>query len=249
MADHHLPPSLKDWALLAIGVVFSVAGVFILSSDRDVGIVTLAIFGTCTAVFAMQIWGKLRARNFTASQVEVAGGVPIRPKRTLGLILGGWMLALGIVLVVFGATYGAPFRWLSGIIAVVGAVLLIATALGRFPGGYLQFDPDALTIAQAKWRVAIPWDEISGVTESEFSGNPMLLIVVTDAASLIIDPPEAAAAVYKAIAKNQSMIGAEFAVMTTHYGIDLPILAAAVTHYARNRKARASLRQRSLRAV
>ena len=227
--------------MLAIGVTVVVMGLFILPSNRDIGIVTLAMFGSCTAVFAAQILSKYRFRKFTATAVEVAGGVPIRPRRGLGWLMGSWMLALGVILIVFGASYPAPFRWLAGFVAVVGVVLLIATALGLFPGGYLQFDPDALTIGQRRWSARIPWDAIGSVHEGEFSGNPILLIAVNDVAALAISPPDARTAAYKSMAKSAAMFGAEFAIMTTHYGIDLPVLAAAVTHYARDAEARRTL--------
>ena len=244
MANHHPPPSLKDWLLLAIGVTFVIMGLAILRSNRDVGIVTLALFGTCTAVFAAQIIRKFRYRRFSASMVEVAGGVPILPRRGFGLFFGAWLLGLGIVFVVFGASYPAPFRWIGGFVGAVGAALLIGTALGWFPGGYLQFDPDALTLAQRRWRARVPWDNVDLVLEADLNGNPVLLIAVDDLEAVVIEPPEAKALAYKAIAKNRMWMGYEFAIMTTHYGIDLPVLAATVNHYARDPSVRATLRQR-----
>ena len=244
MAEHHPPPSFRDWALLAIGVTFVIMGLAILPSNRDVGIVTLAMFGSCTAVFVAQILSKYRSRRFTASKVEVAGGVPIRPKRGLGWLLGGWLFGLGVILFVFGASYPAPFRWLAGFVAAVGTTLLIATALGRFPGGYLQFDPDALTIARGRWRARIPWDDVGLVLEADLNGNPVLLIAVDDLDAVTIEPPEVKVQAYRAIAKNRKWLGYEFAIMATHYGIDLPVLAATVNHYARDPRTRAGLRKR-----
>ena len=40
------------------------------------------------------------------------------------------------------------------------------------------------------------------------------------------------------------MMGADFAIMTTHYGIDLPVLAETVARYVGNAGARAELRPR-----
>ena len=80
----------------------------------------------------------------------------------------------------------------------------------------------------------------------EYFDNPMLLISVGDLAALDIEPPEMSLKAFKAIMKMQNMMGAEFAIMTTHYGIDLPVLAATVTRYVNDAPARIELGQRLL---
>jgi len=56
-------PGIRDWALLAIGIVFVLSGVIILPSNRDVGIVSLAMFGPATVVATTIILRKLRFRR------------------------------------------------------------------------------------------------------------------------------------------------------------------------------------------
>ncbi len=63
-------PGLRDWALLTIGALFVCAGLFILPRDRNTGLVTLAFFGCCTAVFASTIVRKLRARKLAPLKAE-----------------------------------------------------------------------------------------------------------------------------------------------------------------------------------
>ncbi|MGI9424244.1 MAG: hypothetical protein ACR2PA_13715 [Hyphomicrobiaceae bacterium] len=238
------PPTGQDWLLLAISIVFVVMGAIILTNDRDVGIVTLAFFGSCLAVSVGTILRKYRFRRFAAEKVDVTGGVPIRPKTGIAGLVGAWLLVLGLILVTFGHDYPLVFRLIAGFIAVVGVVFLAAALTGQWPGGYLLFDPEHLTIAQRGWRARIPWDEITAVHESEFHSNPVLLVEVADPIRLEITPSAAQERAMKSIAGTQAMMGADFAIMTMHYGIDLPVLAAAVARYVQDATARAELRAR-----
>jgi hypothetical protein len=237
-------PTRRDWLLVALNAVFVAGGLLMLPSKPDVAIVTLAFFGSCLAIAVANVWRKLRDRKFTAETIDVAGGVPIRPKRGLFLGLGAWLLILGIVLIVFGHAYPLLFRWLAGFIAVVGATLFVGTLVGYWPAGYLQFDPEGLTIADRGWRVVLPWNEITSVVEGDYQSNPVLLICVADASRLAVEPPQSHAQAMKKIARMQTYMGADFAIMTTHYGIDLPTLASAVLRYATDAAARAGLRPR-----
>ncbi len=47
-----------------------------------------------------------------------------------------------------------------------------------------------------------------------------------------------------AIGQSEALMGADFAIMTAHYGISLPVLGAAVARYAQDTSARAELRSR-----
>lgn len=232
--------------LLAINIVFVAMGLFVLPHNRDVGIVTLAFFGSCLAVSAAVVARKLRYRKFSAEKVDVIGGVPIRPQKTLMIVMGLWLMALGIILLIFAHDAPVTIQLLSGFMAVIGALLFAGALLGRWPGGYLQFDPAYFTIAQRKWRVRIPWDSITGIYEGEYHSKPVLLLRVDELSTLTFEPPEVSAQAFTAIAKMQTYMGAEFAVMTMHYGIDLPVLAATVTRYVNDAPARIELGQRLL---
>ncbi len=151
-APHHTPdrprPSVMDWLLVALNVAFVAMGLLILPHERDTGLVTIAFFGSCLAVAAGTVLRKLRYRRFSAERIVVAGGVPIRPSAIFMPLLGGWLGVLGVVMFVFGHEYPLMFRAIAVFVAVVGVVVLALSFTGRLPGGFLQFDPEALTIAQ-----------------------------------------------------------------------------------------------------
>lgn len=244
MASQHAGPSWQDWATFLISAVFTVVGLLILPSDPSVGIVTLALFGSCAAVLGAIVARKLRGASTQPLHVEVAGGVPIRESRLRYALLGAWLTVLGLLMWYFGETYPELFRWLSLFVAAVGAAVLIGVASGRIASGFLQFDPSGLTVANRTARVAIPWHNVADVSEAELHGNPVLLIALRDPTDIRVDPPEASPKVYKAVSRTQAMYGSHFAVMTSYYGINLEVLAAAIRRYANDPTARAQLGSR-----
>lgn len=248
--DAHLDkppgPTFKDWLLLAINVVFVAMGVVIVPSDRNTGITTLAFFGSCLVISAGIVWSKLWRRNFRAQAVRVVGGVPIRPKRAPVVLAGAWLLGLGVILVVFGGDAPVLIRIIFAVIALVGFALLAGAATGLWPAGHLQFDPKTFTIAYRGWSACIPWDAITGISEADFHASPMLLIGVSDVSRIGFGSEEARRKGIKAIAQCRASFGTDFAIMTLHFGVDLPVLAASVRRYAEDGHARRELAQRRL---
>lgn len=239
-------PTWRDWLLLTIGLTFVLMALIILPRKPDVGIVTLAFFGSCFMVFLSNILRKFRFRRFRTVGIDVAGGVPIRPPRWRVLLLGGWLLILGAIMVRFGATYPMMFRLLGGFVAVVGAALLAGVPMGWLPRGYLQFDSEGLTIDHGRWRALIPWDQFADIREAELHDNPVMLISVDDVEAIVFEPPEIRPRALRAIASTQAWHGAHLMIMTSHYGIDLPVLTAAIARYANDRSARQDLGARAL---
>jgi hypothetical protein len=237
-------PTATEWLLVAINTAFVAAGIVILPREPAGGVVTLAFFGSCLAVSLATVWRKLRYRRFTAERIDVAGGVPIRPSRTFLPLLGGWLAILGVVLFWFGGGIGPIFQAIAVIIAVAGIGTLLLALTGFATAGYLQFDPDALTIAQRRWAARIPWDDIVRVQEGEYQSNPMLLITVAAPAELEIVPAKSRDLAMHDIARTGGLMGADFAVMTWHYGIALPVLAETVARYVNDATVRAELRPR-----
>lgn len=242
MSESDYPkPGLKDWALLAIGVGFTLAGFVILPHNRDVGVVTIAFFGLCAATFAIVIARKLRYRRMSFLNIEIAGGVPIRPSRGLALTLGVVLASLGAILIVFGQSYGVIFWSLAWFIAAVGAALTLAVAAGRFPIGYIQFDPPGLTVAHRNWSYTVPWDCISGVAAGAYHDNPALFIWLQNVSAITAHPPGSMDAVLKALIHSESWTGAPIVILTSRYLIPLPLLAGAVERYVTDPAARAGL--------
>ena len=106
----------------------------------------------------------------------------------------------------------------------------------------MQFDPDHLTIGQRGWLARIPWDAIVGLHEGELQSNPVLFIVVDDPGSLTLEPPSAAPKAMKSIARSRRLMGADFAIMSAHYGVDLPVLSDAIARFTNEPAARKELR-------
>ncbi|WP_424958291.1 hypothetical protein [Hyphomicrobium sp. 1Nfss2.1] len=237
-----------DWLLVAINTAFVAAGIVILPREPAGGLVTLAFFGSCLAVSAGTVWRKLHYRRFVAKRIDVAGGVPIRPSRTFLPLLGGWLALLGVVLFVFGGEIGLIFQAIAVIIAGAGMTVLVLVVTGYTAGAFLQFDPEALTIAQLSrrgtWCARLSWDDIVSVREGEYESNPMLLVTVADPSALQIAPPEARDRAVRDIARARQWMGADFAIMTLHYGIALPVLSETVARYVNDAAARGELRPR-----
>jgi hypothetical protein len=237
-----------DWLLVALNTAFVAAGIVILPREPAGGLATLAFFGSCLAVSAGTVWRKLRYRRFAGERIDVAGGVPIRPSSTFLPLLGGWLALLGVVLFVFGGEIGLIFQAIAVIIAVTGMTTLVLALTGYATGAFLQFDPDALTIGQLSWqgpwRARIPWDDIVSVREGEYESNPMLLVTVVDPAVLQIVPAKARDRAMRDIARARQWMDADFAVMTSLYGIALPVLAETVARYVNDAAARAELHPR-----
>jgi hypothetical protein len=234
-------PSVKDWALLAIGAVFVAIGVGMLWFDPDVAIVTLALFGSSFALFANTVWRKFRYRRLAGASIAVVGGVPIRAGLARPIGIGLWITIMGGLMAGFSGTYGPVFRWLSAAIALAGLVVLGLVALGRYSGRFLRFDPEGLTIAERGWQVMLPWDSITGVQVRSLNDNPMLFVDVADLGALVVTPADATGKAMAKWTRNSSWMGAPFAIMTGEFGTDAPVLAGAIATYVQNHAARRSL--------
>src|SRR5262249_18001125 len=126
-------PGIKDWALLAINIVFVAAGLLILLRERDVGIVTLAFFGPCLIVTVGSILRKFRFRRFRALKAEIVGGVPIRASRAQALVAALVLMLMGAIIVVFGRSYPFIMWILAWLCALIGGGLTIAALSGLIP--------------------------------------------------------------------------------------------------------------------
>ena len=233
-----------DFVLVAINAMFVAAGIVILPRDPNTGIVTLAFFGSCLALALHTLWRKYKAHAFETQEnvaVSVAGGAPIRARRAPHIVLGLWIGALGLIIVVFGGGYPAAMRIIGAILLLVGFGLAGATFAGLLLRSHLQFDPDGLTIADKGVAATIAWDNIAGLAEAEVSSNPLVLITVHDPDRVAVAPAEKTETLFKRIGSARAFYGADFAVATTHYGFDAPMLIAAIAKYAREPEARAAL--------
>jgi hypothetical protein len=235
-------PGFGDWLLLAGSVMFVAGGLFIIRSDPNTGIVTIAVFGLAAAVHAVNLVRKWRFyRMRRPLQVHVVGGVPIRPLRGNLVIAGAGIAALGVVIVVFGRHYGLVMWSIGWLLAATGIVLLLALAGRLLPVGYLRFDAPGITIAGRDWAYMIPWDNISQMATGEYNRNPVLLIRLHHEDAIEVRPPERKGKVLKRLAWSTALFGAPVMLMPSQYGLDLPLLVQALERYITIAPARAEL--------
>jgi len=237
-------PGLRDWALLTINVVFVALGLFVLPHNRDVGIVTLALFGACLAVTVGTVLRKFRFRRLRALKAEIVGGVPIRQSRTQVLLTAVVLTLVGVVMVLFGRSYGLIFWTLAWLMALTGGALTIAALAGLIPNGYLRFDPGGITFGRARYSYLVPWDNIAQVGAGQMHDNSALFIWLRDYHRVTVDPSEKRARVLKSFATGMAWAGAPIMLLPSRYGIDLPFLMLALERYLNEPAARSELAHR-----
>lgn len=237
------PPQKTEWLLLFINITFVVMGLVLLPSSPDMAIVTLAFFGTCLVTTLAFQWRRHLDGLFSVQTVAVVGGVKINPQRRIILLMGAWLMALGTVMYIYSDVYPVIFQWLCLLLVIIGAGLLVAALCRYLPRGFLQFDPDGLTIGEGTWQAKIPWTEFTHVTEGEYHMNPVVRLDIYDLDAVTISPPGFNEKARKHMSFNKGMLGAPFMLMPLHYGIPCPVLAGAIRRYCKSEKARAGLRK------
>ncbi len=244
MAQDPTPPldriTFQDWALVVIGGLFTLGGLLIITRDFKTGIVTLAFFGLCFAHALSVVLRKRRARRQVAATASVAGGVPIRQSRLRMGLLGG---ALGVLGGLHAAFTTNPVQiGIGWFLVVVGAVMLIGLASGLLYTAYVQFDPEGLSFGDRHAKAIVPWAAVTGLARTEMSSNPVVLVCV-DAHAITIVPATHELQVFKKMGRTRGTFGADFAIMSTVYGIDAPVLLAALQRYVAEPGARQELQR------
>ena len=237
-------PNLQDWMLLTISILFVAVGLIILPSNRDVGVVTIAVSGPCAALSIATILRKLRFRRTAPLRVELTGGVPIRPSRLVAATCGVAVATVGIILIVFGRSYGLMFWCLAWVIAFLGSSMLLGVALGLLPVGYIRFDPAGITFAQRRWAYTVPWGAIYQLSAGEYHGNAALGIWLYDFDLVSVQPTASRDHVLCRLAQNQVWFGAPIVLFTSRYRMELPLLMEAMQRYMTDPAARAELSRR-----
>jgi len=234
-------PTRRDWLLLALGLGLTLMGVVVLPSKPDVAIVTVTMFGLASVTFLITVLRKLRAARERPVSATVVGGTLIRPSRLRVALLGGGLLAFGIVVVVFGGTYPVLFVAIGWFVLLVGAVVLGGLAIGWLPVGGLRFDPEGMTIFRKGWSVTIPWNNVRGLAASEFHSNPLLLINLRDVHAVEVHPTEAMTRYVREVGNSRGVFGADVGIGTGGYELDLPLLLTALQRYVTDPKSREEL--------
>jgi hypothetical protein len=232
--------SVRDWLLLLIGVAFVICGAIILPSNLDVGIVTIAFFGSCAVVPGSAILRDLRSRPMP-DRVTIAGGVAIRPSR---LFLGGisvWVIVVTSICLIFGDSYPLIFHVLVGGVLLTGCGMLLAVTTGRLPGTYLRFDPEGVTFGYRRYSFLAEFDNIATITITEIQRNHFLLMRLHDADLIEVIPVENRSGALKTMHRCERLYGAHIMVPTGHYRMSPALLAQALHRYVTEPSSRSEL--------
>ena len=235
----------RDWLIVAGNLVLVAAGLIMAATGAPGAFAVLAFFAACLALALFTIRRKLRESAFEATKVSVVGGAPIRLSRSVFLSFAGAFFVLGLAL---ATASGVPrlLNWLGAMLGALGAVMLVGAALGLWPDGFIQFDPEGLTLGRRAWRTRIDWDDIAHVQSVEFADNPMLCISLAPEARPIVTPREATAKALSTLRGGPPFDATDVIINTLRYGIELPAFEAAIIRYCSDPAARAELRLRSL---
>jgi hypothetical protein len=231
-------PSFKNWAVLAIFLSFSAAALFMRDWRSMVG--PLVLFGGGSIVSATEVRRKIRERRLSGESVQLQGGVEIGVDRRRI-----WAMGLGLL------AAGPAFAWsaegertpevLGASLALAGFVLLAALLFGWLPRQTLRFDPDGMLFGYRSFSVWVPWDAIGQVSVGEYASNPMVFLAVPDLTLVRVEPATASGRFEKAAARNRAWTGADLTVMPRNFGVDGAPLAAALSRYVLDPKARGEL--------
>lgn len=244
MSDPRYPgPSAKDYALLVVSLVFVAMGLVILPSKFDVGIIVTVFFGACGAIGAATILRKERQNQAGPLVAKVAGGVPIRPSRIRLMIMSLGVLFLGAILVGFAKSLNLVIWYIGWFMAAVGGGLLLGTVVGIVPAGFLRFDPEGLTFFFRGWGYTVSWDNIEEVAAGEYQNNPCAFIWLVEPGGAVPRPEGCRPKMLHQFDFCMRHMGAHVFVMTSAYGIDLPVFMAALERYRSDPAARAELAQ------
>lgn len=237
-------PTIKDWAVVLIGLGFVALGLWV-SPGKPEALGLVAFFGAIAAVGLWNVVRKLRAAKLRPLSVEVLGGVPLRPSRLRMGLLGGGIFGVGLALL---TVPNKPIIILVCIAVMIaaGGFVLGAVLLGKLPVGFLQFDEAGLTVGQRNAVFTIGWDNIAAVWPGELHDNATLFLNVHDLGAVDVRPPEAKQQVIRSLLSSQAWVRAHVIVMTETYGLDLPLLVAAIEGYVREPESRARLAVRRL---
>lgn len=232
-------PGLRDWALLAVSMTFVAIGLFLLRKEPRAALMPLTFFGSCAAVFAINIHRKLRRRRFTATSVQVAGGVKLHRSGGRMLLLAGLVAVPGIAIFITPAPL--LIRLCGGVMLAASAWLIFAVLTGRIARVFLRFDPLGLTFGYGSDEVLVPWNAVVDVSEFDIADNACVGVTISDFAALLVKPEERREQILRAYMRHFSLSGGRFVLMAAHFNVPAENLAGAIRHYAQDASARADL--------
>lgn len=231
-----------------VGLTFVAMGLFNLRRDPAMAVGCIALFGLCAALGIRNIVRKRRNAQLRPLSVEIVGGVPLRPNRLYTTLVGGSILVLGLALIPGGLSGPKPLLLCAAVMIAAGGAIVAGVLFGKLPVGSLQFDEGGLTIGERADRFTVAWDNVRAVWPGEFHDNAALFLTVRDLDALLVHPVAAKARVIRRLRTNEAWVTAHVMILTGSYGLDLPLLVAAIESYVGDPTARTGLSVRRLPA-
>lgn len=203
---------LPRWVLavlLAISLLFVLAGIGMVATGRDGGWPALLFFGVCAAVFAAQYWPNLLVSQ-TPESVDVLlqrypGPVELHvPQRKSALLLIGVIVFAGVSLWYLHKEPPAP--WIAAFLCFCIAAMMLSLPFIAYQlvrGASLRLEGDGFRIKQPwKWRF-VWWKDTS-----EFGIGTTALIEQTKGDwSTLVTYDDKAAEDSKLASLNRSIVG------------------------------------------
>lgn len=249
-------PTVKDWLLLIVSLLFVAGGVPIMLADPDsfrTAVACMAFFSACSLIAIWIIVRKLRfaaqLREPGSASIHGCVAIPVdRRKRWIGAI---GLTVLGSIMAWGGAELGQVFTWLSMFMAGVGLVMAIGLALGLIGHEYLVFEPAGIRMGNRHYSYLIAWDHVAVAEIGDHHDNPVLRIQVRDTRSILASlrvergsPSASRPHLERALARSRTWFGCPVALFPEHYGLDSARLLRAVARYIAEPAARAELARR-----
>jgi len=247
-ARHQMWTLLKYIGLLAMSLLYCVIGVVLLRRNWRISVVLLTFCGGCAIVFLSVVLRQLREWRLGSLGIEsvrITGGVDIPLAR-------GRLLAVGLGLTVGGVSpfaVGLDAPWALRISALffASAGIALLAALPFMSRRRIRCDPEGLLIGELRFEYRIPWDEICGIGILEHQEtNPLVILQLLDTERIAVTPPLRRGAFLKAVMRVRKWYGADVAIAARLFGLQAPLLAAAIGRYASDPDARRELAARLL---
>jgi hypothetical protein len=231
----------KEWALLAISVMFCLAGSLGLRRDWRMAVVTITFFGACGLVFLANILRRRREQRLRHGTVHVTGNVNIYVDKAGMAYTALACFLLGAVMYFAGAQYPLLFRLIGAFIGVLGIALAIAIATGFNSRQFIRFEPDAFIVGERAYRARIEWTNIASVLTFEYARNPFVGVQLVNVLGVRVEPAEKAGAFVRHVGRNRALMGPDWVIASRNFGIDSVVLANALQRYAMQPGAREEL--------
>lgn len=236
-----MKPRWFDYLVLAISLAFVAMSALSIAAGRGDGalVAGMLFFAACAAVLGWDLAQKRRAARQAAEDpaevAALAGEVLVADARRPA-IASATVTALGTAMALLGGGLGAVFVGLSLVMALLGAGALVAMALGWGRGGSLRFTPEALWISDGRALYPVSWDMVEAVDLAEHYQQPVLRLLVHDAALLIAgaqpqvgqDHARARERVARQVATSRAWVGADVAIFPRSFAVDPVVLLRAV---------------------